>query len=363
LSDWQQKELFIRHQSVAKLDQFFKLRPITDVSREGADVLYLQGVTSEALYTSYHDLLEVMPWLYAQGVRTWCDVGCGVGRTCLLWTWLFSDTKSFGIEMVPERLEEARGATRAQSPARNLWIEADFSSPSIQLPDADVYFIYLATGPQLDTVLAKLKSRAHPSWVVVVESHGDLKPRLQWEAWWLAPTAHRFALVSHRHDPWIQIYRTRPDHPVLSLEEAWEGRLGLMPADLAIHPSPLGYLLSKSRQLNWELVIEEEGELWTMETLGLSWHDPQSIAGLHPPRQINWSRVKVGLRRIPDELPYREWALWRRQDKMLRYSRDGIAVKSGLKIRKIILNPTPLVEFSDGLRVEWDRLSNLEVDS
>jgi hypothetical protein len=136
-----------------------------------------------------------------------------------------------------------------------------------------------------------------------------------------------------------------------------------MPADLAIHPSPLGYLLSKSRQLNWELVIEEEGELWTMETLGLSWHDPQSIAGLHPPRQINWSRVKVGLRRIPDELPYREWALWRRQDKMLRYSRDGIAVKSGLKIRKIILNPTPLVEFSDGLRVEWDRLSNLEVDS
>lgn len=356
-----QKILFLRQQTLKALDQFFQLRPITDVPREGAEVLYLQGVSPEALYTSYHDLLEVMPWLYQQGARRWCDVGCGVGRTCLLWSWLFEDAEAHGVELVPERLEEARSAARSLPAPHTFWVEGDFASPSLKLPDADVFFIYLATGPQLDALLAKLKHRASPAWVVVVESHGDLKPRLQWEAWWLAPTAHRFALQSQRHDPWLQVYRTRPDHPVLQLEDAWEGRTGLLPNELALHPSPLGYLLGKSFQRHWELVVEENGEKWTMETLGLSWHNPQALQGLHPPRQIEWPKVTMGLRRIPEDLPYRRWADWRRQETVLRY-RGPAQEGRRVKIRKIYLSPLPCLEFSDGVRVQSTHLFNLDVD-
>lgn len=361
--DRKDRELYVRHQTTAKLDQFFHLRPITDVPREGAEVYYLQGLSQEALYTSYHDLLETMNWLYQAGARSWCDVGCGVGRSCFLWTWLFDDTRSFGIELVPERLEEARAASRALRAQNNFWIEGDFAAPGFQLPDADVYFLYLATGPQLDALLEKLKRRPAPSYVVVIESHGDLKLRLQWEGWWLAPTAHRFALSSKRHDPWIQIYRTRPDHPVLALEEAWGVLTGLLPQDLALHPSPLGFLLSKSFQRNWEIVIEEAGEMWTMETLGLAWHGPQALQGKHPPRQLTWHQVTVGLRRIPEDAPYADWALWRRRENLVRYTTAEGEVRRALLIRKIVIAPKAWVEFSDGLRVEWKHLvQNLEVD-
>ena len=349
----------LRSQTTKSIDGFFGLRPITDVDRVGADVLYLKGLTPEALYTSYHDLFEVMSFLYDKGARSWCDVGCGVGRTCLLWSWL-TDSPAVGVELVPERLEEARAASRGFPLPQVSWIEADFASPARHIPDSDVYFIYLSTGPQLDALLSKLKRRARPAWVVVIESHGDLKPRLQWEGWWLAPTANRFSLHSHRHDPWVQVYRTRPDHPVLQLEEAWEGRKGLLPEELALHPSPLGYLLGKSFQRNWELVIEEQGEMWTMETLGLAWHTPASVQGVFPPRQVNLSSATVGLRRLPEEHPYQAWCEWRRNETALHYiTRQGQEGKR-VKMRKIILSPRPMLEFSDGQRIDCDQLFHLE---
>ncbi|MBY0516980.1 MAG: class I SAM-dependent methyltransferase [Bacteriovoracaceae bacterium] len=350
---------FIKGQSTAQVDLFFNLKPISEVEREGHESLYLSGVTSEALYTSYQDLLEVMPWLYKQGARTWCDVGCGVGRSCLLWSWLTQE-RAIGIELVPERIEEARAACRSKNLSQIHWIEGDFSSPSRALPESDVYFLYLATGPQLDALLAKIKKRSTPSWVVVIESHGDLKPRLQWEAWWLAPTANRFSLKSFRHDPWVQVYKTRPDHPVFHLEDSWETKSGLLPQDLALHPNPLGYLLTKSFLKNWEIVIDERGEKWTMETIGLAWHDMNTVQGHLPPRQVSWSRENIGLRRIPEEGQYAQWSAWRREERLFSYlTHQGISGQR-VKLRKIIISPYDELEFSDGVRVKWEDIKKWE---
>jgi SAM-dependent methyltransferase len=349
--------------STEAIDKLFHLRPITDVVRSGDESLYLQGLTPEALYTSYHDLLHVMPWLYREGARSWCDIGCGVGRTSLLWSWLFPDGESHGIELVSERLEEARAASRALGLSQTYWIEGDFASPSLTLPEADVYFIYLATGPQLDALLAKLKRRSQMAWVVVIESHGDLKPRLSWESWWLTGHLQRFALSSARHDPWIHIYRTRVDHPVLQLEDSWEGRSGIMPADLSLHPSPLGYILGKSFQRHWELVVEEDGILWTMDCLGLRWHAPEKIEGEHPPRVVGLSTHKIGLRRLPEDLHYRRWVEWRRKGQLLSYKARGDRSGQRVKIRKIMLVPESALEFSDGARIQWSELLTLEVMS
>ncbi len=350
---------FLKGQSTSQIDLFFHLKPIAHVDRVGHESLYLTGVTTEALYTSYHDLIEVMPWLYKQGARSWCDVGCGVGRSCLLWSWLTQE-KAIGIELVSERIEEARAASRAKNLTHIHWIEADFSSPSRNLPDSDVYFLYLATGPQLDSLLAKLKKRSTPSWVVVIESHGDLKPRLQWEAWWLAPTANRFSLKSFRHDPWLQVYKTRPDHPVFLLEDSWETRSGLLPQDLALHPHPLGYLLSKSFLKNWEIVIDERGEKWTMETIAMAWHDMNTLQGQYPCRQVTWSRDNIGLRRIPEEVQYAEFARWRREERLFSYlTHQGISGQR-VKLRKIVISPQDELEFSDGVRVKWEDLKKWE---
>ncbi len=226
-----------------------------------------------------------------------------------------------------------------------------------------MYFIYLATGPELDALLAKLKKLSAPTWVVVIESHGDLKPRLQWEAWWLAPTPQRFQLHSQRHDPWLQVYRTRPDHPVFSLEDNWEGRQGLLPSELALHPSPLGYLLSKSYQRHWELVIAQADEKWTMETLGLKWHDPQTLQGSHPPRQLTWGKVTVGVRRVPSEPWYRQCSDWRREQRDLDCLTHAKLERRRVKIRKIIISPEVQLEFSDGLRVAWGDIFQLEPSS
>jgi hypothetical protein len=191
-----------------------------------------------------------------------------------------------------------------------------------------------------------------------VESHGDLKPRLVWEAWWLVPQAQRFKLQSHRHDPWLAVYQLRPSHPGLQLERSWEGRSGLLPEDLSRHPNPLSYLLGKSFHRHWELVVAEGEALWTMDTLGLSWHDPETLQGQHPPRQVQWRTGSLGLRRIPEEPEYQRLAQWRRNRVALDYGADS-QTGQRVHLRKIYIAPELIVEFSNGARFPHRRLDFL----
>lgn len=346
-----EKTQFVAQSTNGALDAFFQIRPVTDVPHQGPAELYLQGLTPEALYTGYNDVLQAMLWLRRQGAQSWCDLGCGVGRTCLLWSWLFPEGRSHGVELVPERIEEARGSARALGLGNTLWSEGDFASPQFQLPASDAYFIYLSSGPALDALLEKLKRLPQSVWVVVIESHGELKPRLQWESWWLAPRTQRFPLQSHRHDPWLSLYQTRGLHPALELEQSWEARMGLLPADLAQHPSPLGYLLTKSYQRNWEVVIASDERPWTMDSLGLRWHDAETIQGEHPPRQFQWGLGKIGLRRLPDDPQYRRWALWRRDETPMDYLDQQGQKGERVRIRKLFVAPVLALEFSDGRQI------------
>lgn len=355
----QEKIQFVLQQSDSRLDAFFQLRPITDVNHEGTEDLYLQGLTSEALYTSYKDVLGLMEWLKGQGVNRFCDLGCGVGRTVLLWSWLFPDAQGIGVELVPERLNEARSAGLAKGLQNVNWVEGDFSSPSVELPKADVYFIYLSTGPALDALIDKIKKQSNNAWIAVIESHGDLKPRLQWESWWLVPHSQRFTLTSQRHDPWLALYKVNSTHPGFGLERSWDGRAGLMPSELELHPNPLSYVLSKSFQRHWELVIGENNEQWTMETLGVRWHGPLEIEGQFPPRQFKWIKGNIGLRHIPEQGEYGQWVKWRREGTFLSYiSLQGEKAQNVL-LRKIYVAPVTRLEFSNGRQITPSELQFL----
>jgi hypothetical protein len=348
LTSLKEKQEFIRLQSDVSVDRYFHLKAVTEVNREGSEELYLKGLLPEALYTSYRDLLEVMEHLYRAGARSWCDVGCGIGRSCFLWSWLFDDTESVGIECVEERLEEARSASRHLP--RMKWICADYSAVDFKLPACDVYFLYVATGPRLDQFLAKLKKIPGSPWVVVIESHGDLKPRLNWESWWLPVSPGKFSLSSQRHDPWVSVYQKRAHHLIYELEDMWETRTGVLPDELARHPQPLGYLLSRSNLTQWELVIETQGELWTMDTLGLRWHNNTTLQGEFPQRLVNLSESRVGLRPIDERDPYHTFSKLRRQKSLLHIeSKQGFHHE--VEIRRIYLSPEPGLELSNGARV------------
>ncbi len=351
-----EKMSFIQEHNDDQLDHFFGITPVTDVVREGPEDLYLQGVSTLALYTSYRDLLEIMCQLHQRGARSWCDIGCGIGRSCFLWTWLFEDTSSTGIELVAERIEGAR--TQSMS-ARKTWLEADFAGPDFKLPMSDIYYIYLATGPRFDSLLKKIKKLpGHPS-LVVVESHGDLKKRLAWESWWLMSTDLRFKLFSHRHDPWGSVYQKTGDSLFFQLEEKLELQTGILPSDLKKHPNPLGYILSKSNQKNWELVIEEEDKKWTMDALGVEWFDHQTLKGLNPPRQVSWDQCTIGLRLIP-EGDYRLFSQLRRDLSLLHVTWSQGVIEKVL-IRKIFIQPEFVIEFSDGSRLERSEIKKWDI--
>jgi SAM-dependent methyltransferase len=352
----QEKLSLLSEYSDEQMDQLFGIDAVTDVPKEGPEDLYLKGIDAKALYSSYKDLTEIMVQLYHAGTRSWCDLGCGIGRSVFLWTWLFDDTTAVGIEIVGERLEHSRARTLKN---RTTWLEADFAGVDFKLPDCDAYYVYLATGPRFDRLLKKMKKLTGLPYLVVVESHGDMKKRLAWESWWLAATDLRFKLYSHRHDPWGSVYRKSGNSLFFQLEEKLELQSGILPVDLKKHPAPLGYLLSKSGQKSWELVIEEEGQKWTMDTLGLEWFDPQSVKGLNPPRQISWDQCTIGLRLIPDG-DYRVFSQLRRTQAQLRVSCAKAAMEK-VVIRKIFIQPEFIIEFSDGSRVPRSEIKTWDI--
>lgn len=350
------KKEFIRTHTDEYLDQFFGLETTMDLTYEGPDDLYLQGLDPRALYTSYKDLLEIMETLYLQGLRSWCDVGCGIGRSCFLWTWLFEETTSVGVEQVRDRIDQARSHSLLE---RMKWIEADFSNPEFKLPHTDIYYLYLATGPRFDGLLRKIKKIPGTPMLVVVESHGDMFQRLQWESWWLIQTDKRFRLDSRRHNPWGMVFQKSADSMFFQLEESFETKRGILPSELKKHPSPLSYLLTKSNQKNWEMVIDEQGEKWTMDTLGLEWFNAHTIKGQNPPRQVSWDQCTIGLRLIP-EGEYDFWSRLRRHSAALTLAtRDQVFDQ--VRVRKIFIQPEFVVELSNGSRIKVNDIIRRDV--
>jgi SAM-dependent methyltransferase len=351
---------FIRSHDDQKIDEFFNISAISLINRKGQSEFYLEDISPQALYSSYKDFLDVMLFLYQQGAKVWCDVGCGIGRSCFLWCFLFDDVESFGIEYVEERLEISRYATRKD--ARLHWIQGDFSSSEFNLPRADVFFLYIASGPFLDSLLQKIKKLSYDPMLYVIESHGEVIARLKWESWWLKELSKKFKLHSHRHCPWGQIYLVEHSSYAFELEASWECRDGLLPDELSMHPHIGSYLLTKSYQKNWELIIEESDLLWSMDTLGLTWFDSVSIQGSYPVRQLDFKRFRVGLRRIPSSRKYKKLVEMRRNSQRLDLLLANHERLSDIQLRKIFLKPEAMLEFSDGSQrfesdiLQWDVL-------
>lgn len=277
------------------------------------------GHSQEALYTSSEDLDAIFRHELIKG--TFCDLGCGTGRSALLYGYRFPERKAIGIEFDRARVEAGQ---KFILPNVSL-IHDDLLT--CRLPDADTYFLYFPTGPVLDRVLSELYKSSGDFVVVAIESHGDLLPRLDLENWLML--RDEVELTSMRHYPKARIYQR--------IHEKRNSSLFLFE-----HSYRESFLLVSSGQ-----------ECWIGESQGLTWLGGECFNLLYPPRTIHLNDVKKLMTR--QELRA-EWELLcdlRRQGEIeirtLKRSFRGT-------IRKIILDPMFLVEISSGERIEWTEI-------
>ena len=282
-----------------------------------------QGLSKEALSTSVEDFAAIFSSPHIQG--TFVDLGCGTGEGVLLYGLTFPDRLAMGIEFEKARIDVAKKFALPNT----TFLEGDLLK--MDIPKGDTYFLYFPTGPVLDRILSELYSSHQHFHLIVIESHGDLIPRLQLENW--LEEISEVQLSSTRHYAKAKIYK----------------RL-LIPRSENLFPFTLSY------QENFLLMTDD----WVGETLGMEWTAGERFELKTPPRTIQWNDVKKLM--ISDDFNSQEWTAisLRRQGELTFELPDRIL--TGF-IRKIILNPTLAIEISNGEKVEWTKILTIRKES
>lgn len=281
-----------------------------------------KGIRPEALYTSNEDLEKIFSHELVQG--TFVDLGCGHGKTALFYGGLFPERRSLGIEFEAERLKTGLSFKEKHQLTNVELIHADLAR--CEIPLADTYFLYFPTGPVLDRILSVLYEKDNFFRLIVIESHGDLFPRLDLENW--IKIISEIPLLSSRHHPSARIYERQ---------------------FLTRNISP-AFTLSFEHHY---LVIEDDTGCWIGNSFGMEWSSGDRFELLTPPRTLFWKNVKkmMVLHEFKPEI---------QQALMLRSKGEVTLTTSNSRyeghIRKIFVEPTFGLELSSGEKVEWDEI-------
>lgn len=280
-----------------------------------------RGLSPEALYTSDEDFLTIFHSKHVTG--TFCDLGCGTGRSALLYGLLFPERKSVGIEFEKARLDVGASFRDENAISNVELLLADLLKA--KLPVCDTYFFYFPTGHVLDRILTELSQMDHSFHVVVIESHGDLLPRVERENW--LDCIEEVPLKSVRHYPFAKIYKktnAKRDEKLLPLTLSYQNK----------------YLF----------IGDEE---WIGETHEMEWVEEERFELKYPPRTISWKEV----RRIAEQEELSElfnFAVSLRRSGSLTIKNET-STREGA-VRKIITKPTFALELSSGEKVEWKEI-------
>ncbi len=294
--------------------------------REGS----YQGLLQEALYTSREDFLTIFNHPLVQG--TFVDLGCGAGEGCLLYGSLYPGRKSIGLEFEEARLNYGRGFRDKYNLLNVELLEADLLTSTI--PEGDTYFLYFPTGPVLDRILSELYRSQKSFRLVVIESHGDLFPRLDLENW--LSLKSELPLHSIRHHSLARIYERN--------QLLRDSTLSIF--DLSFQ--------------NKYLFIQDHDEVWIAESRGLTWTKGDRFELLAPPRTVFWRNVNKWSD-LSELLPLHKLAVELRGEGELEFT--GIDFKMSGFIRKIIVHPTFRLEISTGEKVEWEKILTINKGS
>ena len=282
------------------------------------------GTSPEALYTDREDYLNIFKALPPS--KLWVELGSGVGLGPLLFALEHPMAKAIGLEFDRSRHDAAVKMKYEMSLANLEFQHADLMTCSIPL--GDVYFLYFPTGPVLDRILCELGSRSHDFFLVVIESHGDLLPRLEMETWLELKT--EVILQSKRHYPKARVYRNISKRCVLFNDLSFIER----------------YLL----------IQEDDGRLWLGDSLGMEWQGGEHFLLQHPPRSFFSSRVQKVI--FHAELSREEALLveLRKGGAVTIHTHDTIIFG---ELRKIMIRPSFGVEISSGPLIEWSQIKQI----
>lgn len=265
------------------------------------------GLSQAALLTSLEDFQIIFDHL--KDINSWVELGSGHGHGPLLFAHLHPDKSATGIEFDQARFEESERLKHYLKIENATFVKADLLTASI--PDSDTYFLYFPTGMVLDRILLELGSRDQHFRLIVIESHGDLLPRLKLENW--LSIEQEIPLTSARHYTQAVVFKK------------------------TTKKSPS--IFDHSFQDNYFLVRDEAGHVWIGDSLGLEWQTNQSFQLLYPPRTIREEQIVQIIQKHQLESEVLPFLTLRRQGEVKVETNQGDHFGD---IRKIFLNPLRL---------------------
>lgn len=126
------------------------------------------GLENTALLTSYLDYYQMILDLGEKKVLA--DLGAGYCRGSLLIEKLGLSSKILSLEVESNRVAIAKSIVRDKS----LIIQEDLLDNNFQLPKVDAFFLYLPTGPVINSLIKKVIDQKVEAIFYIIESHGDL---------------------------------------------------------------------------------------------------------------------------------------------------------------------------------------------
>lgn len=274
------------------------------------DSLY-PALGPEALYTSFADYYQLFSHLPEQVIHV-CDLGAGVGRLAPVWKELRPSGEVSLVELVESRMKAAREIGEKLCLSGIHYYQADLLQQEI--PSADAYFIYLPVSKVLEKILDDLRKKARRTYLICIESHGNLYERLSVVD--ELQLREKVKLFSQRHNSFGHIYLFTPlDKPLTPYEMA------------------LGHSYQDS-----VLVIDEGNGQWLALTENLVWSGNEELLLKTPPRTIKGSSIKA-VKSLNDFSPLIQKALtWMKENKIYQ----------GSHIRKIWLGDEIQLEMLNG---------------
>jgi hypothetical protein len=343
------------HKSNLEIDQIFGFKDYAlELPDYPSNIFYTDGLTSaEALYSDYQDLLQIHTFLEEKKIKSFCDLGAGIGRAKILFDSLNSSFQSYSLEFVQQRHKEGKRVHKEnQLSHEEGFIQCNLLTDPI--PKCECYFIYLPVGEVLIKTMEKIKNLTleEKCLIIAIESHGDLLSYLEKTHRHLS-LRDRIPLSAKRHTEFIHIYEYQPKDNPSPLESDIFNHLD----NSTNKDQPLRINFSEELSF-WELwkelrkrdefqvLVEDQNGQWLADLKDSQFGiQPSTLETQYPQRIIPLSEIKAFVRAPLS---------WQELIRKRRNKEDGPLGE----IRKLIVFPSPQVEFSRGqkreLETAWD---------
>lgn len=127
------------------------------------------GLDPNVLQTPYAEIFDMLTKIDPGKNQHIVDLGAAYGRMGLVLNYLYPETFFTGFEYVPERVIEGNRVFVQYLCHRALLIQADLSSETFTLPEADIYFLYDYGRPdQIRFTLKELERIGEKKNIIVV---------------------------------------------------------------------------------------------------------------------------------------------------------------------------------------------------